>query len=123
MLMRVVRWVAGTAILVLLLPILMPITAGLIASAHGCRLDEGSIHSCIVMGQDMGQTLYTLFVLGWLGIGAAVGRPVQALVAVRLRAHDRAVIDSFAAPSGWSEGPYRYAITGVRLVVKYGILR
>jgi DNA-binding Lrp family transcriptional regulator len=27
---------------------------------------------------------------------AAVGRPVQALVAVRLRAHDRAVIDSFA---------------------------
>lgn len=27
---------------------------------------------------------------------AAVGRPVQALVAVRMRAHDRAVIDSFA---------------------------
>lgn len=27
---------------------------------------------------------------------AAIGRPVQALVAVRLRAHDRAVIDSFA---------------------------
>jgi DNA-binding Lrp family transcriptional regulator len=27
---------------------------------------------------------------------AAVGRPVQALVAVRLRAHDRAVIESFA---------------------------
>lgn len=27
---------------------------------------------------------------------AAVGRPVQALVAVRLRAHDRAEIDSFA---------------------------
>ena len=27
---------------------------------------------------------------------AAVGRPVQALISVRLRAHDRAVIDSFA---------------------------
>jgi DNA-binding Lrp family transcriptional regulator len=27
---------------------------------------------------------------------ASVGRPVQALIAVRLRAHDRAVIDSFA---------------------------
>ena len=45
------------------------------------------------------------------------------LAGVRSGRYVRAVIDSFAGPSGWSTGPYRYSITGVRLVVKYGILR
>ena len=35
----------------------------------------------------------------------------------------RAAIDSFAPPDGWGPGPLRYSITGVRLVVKYGILK
>ncbi len=35
----------------------------------------------------------------------------------------RAAIDSFAPPSGWAAGPFAYSITGVRLVVSYGILR
>ena len=37
-----------------------------IANAYGCKVDEGSMHPCIINGQDHGQLLYTLGVLGWL---------------------------------------------------------
>jgi hypothetical protein len=42
--------------------------AGTIAEMNGCQLDEGSVHPCMVNGRDIGQTLYTFGVLGWLGI-------------------------------------------------------
>jgi len=37
-----------------------------IANAYGCKVDEGSMHPCFINGQDYGQLLYTLGVLGWL---------------------------------------------------------
>jgi hypothetical protein len=37
-----------------------------IANTHGCKVDEGSLHPCIIGGHDYGQLLYTLGVLGWL---------------------------------------------------------
>src|ERR1700730_18559569 len=37
-----------------------------IANAHGCKVDEGSVHPCVINGHDYGQLLYTLGVLGWL---------------------------------------------------------
>src|SRR6184192_4903178 len=37
-----------------------------VANAYGCKVDEGSMHPCIINGQDYGQLLYTLGVLGWL---------------------------------------------------------
>ena len=37
-----------------------------IANAYGCKVDEGSVHPCIINGQDYGHLLYTLGVLGWL---------------------------------------------------------
>jgi hypothetical protein len=37
-----------------------------IAKAYGCKVDEGSVHPCIVNGHDYGHLLYTLGVLGWL---------------------------------------------------------
>ena len=51
-----------------LLPLLPALIASTIASAHGCQLDEGGTHPCIVMGSDWGGTLYTMFVMAWLGI-------------------------------------------------------
>jgi len=42
------------------------VTCAWIANAHGCKVDEGSVHPCMVNGQDYGQLLYTLGVLGWL---------------------------------------------------------
>jgi hypothetical protein len=62
-------WIYGlTLVLILVLalaPVISVIVAGSIAEANGCRLDEGSIHACIVNGQDWGGTLYTVGVLGW----------------------------------------------------------
>ncbi len=37
-----------------------------IANAYGCKVDEGSVHPCMINGQDYGHLVYTLGVLGWL---------------------------------------------------------
>lgn len=43
--------------------------AGSIASAYGCQLDEGSTHPCIINGQDWGETLYGMALMGgWVGL-------------------------------------------------------
>jgi hypothetical protein len=49
-----------------LAPVGSVVACGLIANAHGCKVDEGSVHPCVINGQDYGQPLYTLGVLGWL---------------------------------------------------------
>ncbi len=46
-------------------PIVSVAVAGSIAAAHGCQVDEGSIHPCIVNGRDIGEQLYTMGVMGW----------------------------------------------------------
>jgi ABC-type sugar transport system permease subunit len=47
-------------------PIGSVIACSVMAHAYGCHVDEGSVHPCIVNGQDYGHLLYTLGVLGWL---------------------------------------------------------
>ena len=64
-------WIPYWIVLVLIVlvafaPIGSVITCGWIANAHGCKVDEGSVHPCIINGKDYGQLLYTLGVLGWL---------------------------------------------------------
>ena len=56
-------------LLVALAPVGSVVACGLIANAYGCRVDEGSVHPCIINGHDYGQLLYTLGVLGWLMLG------------------------------------------------------
>jgi hypothetical protein len=46
-------------------PMVLVGVAGSIASANGCQLDEGSVHSCIVNGRDMGEQLYGMGLMGW----------------------------------------------------------
>jgi hypothetical protein len=63
----ILYWVVLVLIvLVALAPVGSVVTCGLIANAHGCKVDEGSVHPCIINGHDYGQLLYTLGVLGWL---------------------------------------------------------
>ena len=54
----------GLVILFILLlaisPLLATMAAGTIANRYDCNLDEGSIHPCVVNGNDIGDTLYTL---------------------------------------------------------------
>ncbi len=47
-------------------PIGSVMLCGVMANAYGCKVDEGSVHPCIINGQDYGHLLYTLGVLGWL---------------------------------------------------------
>ncbi len=63
----IVMWIVlAVILLVAVAPLVSALTAGWIAAANGCALDEGSVHSCIVNGKDIGQTLYTFGVMGWL---------------------------------------------------------
>src|SRR5215471_5704220 len=64
-------WVPYWIVLVLILlvalsPIGSVVACGWIANAHGCKVDEGSVHPCIINGKDYGHMLYTLGVMGWL---------------------------------------------------------
>jgi hypothetical protein len=52
--------------IVALAPMGSVVACGLIANAHGCQVDEGSVHPCVIGGKDYGQLLYTLGVMGWL---------------------------------------------------------
>src|SRR3954447_22697100 len=59
-------------------PIASVILCSVIANAYGCKVDEGSVHPCIIHGTDYGQQLYTLGVSGWfmlatLPFGALTG--------------------------------------------------
>lgn len=49
-------------------PVLGILLAGFLAEANGCMLNEGSINPCMIGGTDWGDTLYTLFVLGWFAL-------------------------------------------------------
>ena len=55
--------------------------AGGVAAALGCELHEGFVNTCPVAGHDIGDTLYTMFVLGWLALFTL---PIAALGAVML---------------------------------------
>lgn len=81
---------ALAVILVLALsPLISVAIAGWIAESHGCVLNEGDIHPCVVNGTDMGGTLYTMFVLGWfmlatLPLGAIAVLVLLALFVIHL---------------------------------------
>ena len=84
-----VYWVAlAIILLVALAPVISVIVAGSIADANGCTLNEGSVHPCIVNGEDIGSTLYTLGMMGWFMIATIpLGAGALLLWAVVLIAH------------------------------------
>jgi hypothetical protein len=70
-----------------------------IANAYGCKVDEGSVHPCIIGGHDYGQLLYTLGVLAWLMLvtlpGGVVAFIIWLIILILHRANWR---KRFAAP-------------------------
>lgn len=52
-------------VLWMILPLLSVLTAYAIGNAFDCQVDEGSAHSCVVAGQDIGEMLYAMGVMGW----------------------------------------------------------
>jgi hypothetical protein len=53
-------------IIVAVAPVLVAVVSGNIAAAHGCTVDEGRVHRCVIGGKDYGQLFYSLGVSGWL---------------------------------------------------------
>lgn len=67
------RWIVHALILITILvigfgPWVMVAGAGLVAESNGCQLDEGSAHPCVINGMDYGETLYSLGLMGWIGL-------------------------------------------------------
>ena len=52
-------------VMVALAPVGSVVLCYLIANAHGCTVDEGSVHPCMIGGKDYGELLYTMGVSGW----------------------------------------------------------
>lgn len=60
-------WLALPAILLFTAaPLLSVLISSAIAQNAGCTIHEGAANSCIVLGADVGGTLYAMFVAGWL---------------------------------------------------------
>ena len=83
----VIYWIVLALIaLVALSPIGSVVACGWIANAHGCKVDEGSVHPCIINGKDYGHMLYSMGVLGWLMLltlpGGALAAGVWAVVLI-----------------------------------------
>ena len=49
-------------------PIVSVLISSMIAEAHGCTLNEGGVHPCVINGQDWGETLLMMAMMGWLAI-------------------------------------------------------
>jgi hypothetical protein len=59
----------GIIVLWMFLPMIPVLVAGGIAAACGCKVDEGSVHPCIVFGKDLGHLLYVMAMMGWFALG------------------------------------------------------
>jgi hypothetical protein len=57
-----------TILVIALLPVISVSLTYAIASALGCSVNEGGATPCPFMGIDLGETLVTMMVLGWLGL-------------------------------------------------------
>jgi len=51
-----------------LAPVLSVLIAMGVAKITGAALDEGNTHPCLVLGVDIGGLLYSMFVVGWIGL-------------------------------------------------------
>ncbi|MBB3809192.1 hypothetical protein [Pseudochelatococcus contaminans] len=74
----VVRYIIVLCIILIAggFPIISVMVSSWIADNAGCVLHEGSKNPCIVFGHDIGRLLYTMFVMGWLGLATL---PIGAL--------------------------------------------
>jgi hypothetical protein len=59
----------GIIVFWMFLPLIPVLVASVIATVCGCKVDEGSVHPCIVFGKDLGEMLYFLSMMGWFALG------------------------------------------------------
>ena len=49
-------------------PIVCALIATVVSAICGCTVNEAASAPCVVFGTDIGKALYTLGVMGWLGV-------------------------------------------------------
>jgi hypothetical protein len=59
------KWALAIIVLFAASPLVSLILAILIAAPFGCRLDEGSVYPCVILGVDFGTLLYVMSVSAW----------------------------------------------------------
>ncbi len=62
-----------------LLPLLLALGGSLVAGALGCGLEDSSVHSCRLLGLEIGGALSASLMLGWFGM---ITLPVSGMVLV-----------------------------------------
>ncbi len=67
------RWIIHVVLLLVIAligitPWVSVAVAGSVASANGCELNEGNVNPCVINGQDWGETLYGMGLMGWVGL-------------------------------------------------------
>ncbi|UYN98784.1 MAG: hypothetical protein KIT02_12665 [Devosia sp.] len=60
--------ILGAILLFAAAPLLSVYFTYLVADAHGCTVNEASVHPCMVLGSDWGGLLYFTGVMGWFGL-------------------------------------------------------
>ncbi len=68
--MRLEPKIALISVLISCVPIAVAILAMVIANLNGCELNEASVSSCVVLGVELGDTLYNMGMMFWLAIPA-----------------------------------------------------
>lgn len=64
--LRSPRVLFSLAVLAIVLPFVPTLIAYWIAVANHCVLNEGDVHSCLILGIDVGETLYAMGMTFWL---------------------------------------------------------
>lgn len=103
MIMKIGVWTMVAGIVFAFLPVLGVLLASGVATLGGCDLNEGSVNACVVLGMDMGGTLYVLFVMGWyalvtlpLGMGVAAIGLLLAIIGFIMRLFKKKPINETA---------------------------
>jgi len=80
--------------IVMAAPVVVSVMSSDYAAAHGCQIDEGSVHPCIIDGHDQGELFYSLGMMGWLvlltmPLGLVVGGVLFVVMLIHLAARSR----------------------------------
>ena len=68
MIKKLMVWALAMILLFGALPLISLLLAMMIALPFDCRLDEGSVHPCVIFGLDFGGLLYAMAVSGWFAM-------------------------------------------------------
>ncbi|MBW4517162.1 MAG: hypothetical protein KME11_18300 [Timaviella obliquedivisa GSE-PSE-MK23-08B] len=77
------------SLILLVTPWMLVGMASKVASEQGCRLNEAQAYPCNVAGHDVGEALYTMSMMGWLGVMTFVPSFAGLVIALSMKDQSR----------------------------------